>query len=192
VIEVNLDELAGLLSVSLPTAKKLVEKYPDMPVLERGGQGKAWRFDAEAVTSFFAEVREREEAERAARGDLLAQLTLPLGKERDKATGKELSLREMIDAAKLRKVLREEEIDSGVLVSTAEMRAKLETLIRAMVANQLGALNAIEREHKIPSAVMAAIRAKFDAARTVFVRDAAQYLNATNDEPGGLFATSAQ
>jgi phage terminase Nu1 subunit (DNA packaging protein) len=183
--EINMAELATMLGCSLPTAQRLPVRYPDMPVTERGGLGKSWRFDAEAVLAFLEARKAEEEAERAARGELLAQLVLPIGRATDKA-GNEISYDDQIKAAKLRKVLRDEEVESRFLVSTQEVRTALEKLLRGLATNMGAALTSIQRDHNIPEPVMAAIRAKFDNARTAFVRDAGDLLVATADDDGNF------
>lgn len=46
---VNLNQLARVLGVSQPTMRAMVKDNPDMPVAARGGRGRAWRFDLDAV-----------------------------------------------------------------------------------------------------------------------------------------------
>ena len=168
-------DLASVLGCSLPTAQKLTARYPEMPVIERGGMGKSWRFDAEAVVEFLRERKREEESARIERGELLAQLVLPIGKPVD-AAGREISYSDQLKAAQLRAALREEEKETGLLVSTVELGPKLRDLLRSLANNQSAALSAVQREHNIPEPVMAAIRAKFDNARTAFVRDAGALL----------------
>jgi phage terminase Nu1 subunit (DNA packaging protein) len=184
--EINLKELANLIGVSLPTAAALVDRHPDFPVIERGGLGKNWRFDAASVVEFLRAKRAEEAAERAARGDMLAQMVLPVDGPKD-AAGKELSYKDQTDAAKLRALLRQEEIETRFLVRTDEMRTAFEKLHRALAANMTATLTAVQREHGIPEPVMQAIRAKFDNARTAFARDAADFLRRPDEDEGGEF-----
>ncbi|HZL59173.1 MAG TPA: hypothetical protein VFC38_05690 [Stellaceae bacterium] len=45
-ITVNKGELARILTCSLPTIEALINRYPDMPILQRGSNGVEWQFDA--------------------------------------------------------------------------------------------------------------------------------------------------
>ncbi len=180
-----------MVGVSLPTATALIERYADFPVIERGALGKTWRIDGERAVEFLRIKRAEEEAERAERTDLLAQLVLPVGGPKD-AAGKELSYKDQMDAAKLRAALRQEEIETRFLVRTDEVRTAFDKLFRALAANMTATLTAVQREHGIPEPVMQAIRAKFDNARTAFARDAADFLRRPDDEEGGEFKLAAE
>ena len=76
---VNKAHLAEALGVSLPTMGAWIKRYGDaFPLVERGTNGRAWRFDPRAVAAFLAEKRAEEAAKTSARDELLAQLILPL------------------------------------------------------------------------------------------------------------------
>lgn len=49
---VNLDRLARVLGMSLPKARSLVRDCPDLPVVSRGRQGKAWVFNLDEVLAW--------------------------------------------------------------------------------------------------------------------------------------------
>jgi phage terminase Nu1 subunit (DNA packaging protein) len=71
-------EMAAVLGVSLHDLGRYLERWPDFPVVKRGGMGREWAFDGEAVRAFLAE---KEAAARLAadeRRAAMAQLTLPL------------------------------------------------------------------------------------------------------------------
>ena len=185
---VNRDELAQALRCSLPTVSALVKRWPDFPVIERGALGKAWRFDLHAVVDFLTARREEEEAAAAEKNELLAQLTLPIGR-RDES-GRAISIDDEIKAAKLRALQREELKENGFLVPTHEVRLALERALRRLGIALDGAIDRTARTHNLPEAVKRALEREFADARTAFVRDAAEYLTdpAETDEQFALRA----
>lgn len=186
-VEVNLDQLAKQLGCSLPTARKLVQDYSAMPVIERGGLGKQWRFDAAEVIAFLQAERDREEAEQAERNEALAQLTLPIIR-RDEM-GKKISLDDKLKAAKLRKIELDELKETRFLVPTLEVRTALERALRRWVQAESNVIERITKSHNLPDAVRRAMEREFNDARTAFVRDASEFLTNPEggDEPISLF-----
>ena len=73
----NLAEMADVLGVSLPTMREYIKRWPDLPVIERGGQGAAWQFDAPAVAAFVKAREDEEKEAREQRNASLAQMSLP-------------------------------------------------------------------------------------------------------------------
>ncbi|MDD2794375.1 MAG: terminase small subunit [Acidocella sp.] len=186
-VEVNLDQLSQQLQCSLPTARKLIQDYPDLPVIERGGMGKQWRFDAGAVIAFLQAKRDEELALAAQRNEALAQLTLPISR-RDE-TGAEVSLDDKLKAVKLRAAEREELKESRFLVPTHEVRDALEKAFRRYGQMQNSALDRVCKAHNLPEAVKRVLEREFAEARTAFVRDttAALATKEDGDEPRSLF-----
>ncbi|HVE20642.1 MAG TPA: helix-turn-helix domain-containing protein [Acidocella sp.] len=179
-------ELAQMLRCSLPTAQRLVEQYPDLPVLERGGLGKSWRFDGEAVIEFLQAKRAEEEAKDAERNEALAQLTLPIGRKSE--AGAPISLDDEIKAAKLRQLQRDELREMRFLVQTAEVRTALEQALRRFGQMQASAVTRVCRAHNLPEAVQRALEREFMDVRSAFVRETEAALETDGaDEPASLF-----
>ncbi|MDE8344644.1 MAG: terminase small subunit [Acidocella sp.] len=185
--EVNLSELAQLLGCSLPTASKLTLDYPDLPIIERGGLGKQWRFDGEAVIAFLQEKHLLEEARNAERNEALAQLMLPIYRKDDRDN--KISLDDQLKAAKLRAAEREELKESRFLVPTHEVRTALERAFRRYGQLQESALERVCKAHNLPEAVKRVLEREFADARTAFVRESAAALamSEDGDEPTTLF-----
>ena len=151
---VNKAELAEALGVSLPTIGALLKRYPDMPVVEPGTNGSAWKFDLVAVTAFVAERKAEEARGKTARSDLLALA-------RARAAERDLALK------------------SGLLTPTTEVRTALNTAFTKLSADLRTFLRQVSREHGWPDAVLRRHEAELAETQTRFVRDAAHYLTDT-------------
>jgi hypothetical protein len=133
-MQVNKWELAKILGCSLPTLATLIDRYgDDFPVLFRGGPGRGWSFEAEAVQTFMADKRAKDQAGDADRQAALRQFALPLGHNGGPAIDEEPSLRpsEQLMMWKVRKLQREEAYACGRLVEVTKISAALETLLGA-------------------------------------------------------------
>ena len=76
---VNKQELAQkILEVSVPTVNAIINRYPDLPIEQRGTNGLAWRFDACAVVKFLQDKRAEARRAGAGRETLFEQLKLSL------------------------------------------------------------------------------------------------------------------
>lgn len=73
----SLGEMAAVLGISVPTLRALLARYPDFPVLARGGKGVPWRFDRGAVVEFMAAREADAAAARAEREAQIAAIRLP-------------------------------------------------------------------------------------------------------------------
>ncbi|GFZ80815.1 hypothetical protein GCM10011497_06660 [Elstera cyanobacteriorum] len=73
---VNRSEMARILEVSEPTLDRMMDR--GLPVLQRGGNGKPYQFDVEAVIAWARDDAEREEAARSAREADINQLAMDL------------------------------------------------------------------------------------------------------------------
>jgi phage terminase Nu1 subunit (DNA packaging protein) len=184
-LTVNRAGLAQALGCALTTIDAMVKRWPEFPVVERGGPGRQWEFDAEAVVAFLQGKRNEEERSRAEKDEMLAQLTL-LPARRDEA-GRPLSIDDEIKASKLRAIQREEMKENRFLVPTHEVRRALERALTRYVQVQESALQRVVKTHNLPEAVERALRREFEEARTAFVRDAAELLEG-GDEQQSLFA----
>lgn len=183
--EVNLKELATALQVSLPTMQRLIETYPELPILERGGLGKSWRFELEAAVQFFVDRRAEEEAADAAKNAALAQLILPL-KRIDK-DGAEISLDDQLKAVRLRKALQDEQVAAGFLVPTAEIRAALEKVFRQHGQIMKTMINRVCSTHNLPEPVRRALEREVNEARETLLKEFQATTTEKTDEPNTLF-----
>lgn len=163
---VNLAEMARLLDVSLPTMRDYITRYPDMPTLQRGGLGKPWEFDAEAVLGFMGERKAVEARAEEERSQQLAQMTLLDGDMRSRSemglTAKDygLEIRNARDLDKLRQ-------ERGFLVDKSQMRFQLDAVWRAL-GNSMNALpSAMGRRHNLPDAVVRDMRRYLHEQQTV-------------------------
>lgn len=186
---VNRKELAALLSCSLPTVTSIIDRYADLPVIQRGGLGKEWQFDADLVVAFLAERRDEEAQREAERSEMLAQLALPIGRKDE--NGKPVSLDDELTAVKLRRLLREEEKETGFLVPTHEVRDALAKAFRGLNANLDSAIRRVGRTHNLPDPIVRAIEAEFANARQAFVRDAGRFLTDSTPTDDDEFALRA-
>jgi len=185
---INRDQMARQLGCSLPTLDAMIKRWADFPVVERGDRGRPWKFDAEAVILFLQEKREEEERNQLEKNELLAQLTLPV--DAPAPNYGNVDVKDLINAAKLRKLEREEAIEKRFLVRTHEVRDALEKALRRYGQAQDSAVDRVARAHNLPHAVKRALAAEFAEARTAFVRDAQEFLAAetVNDEQFALRA----
>ena len=175
---VNKAELAEALGVSLPTIGALLKRYPDMPVVEPGTNGSAWKFDLVAVTAFVAERKAEEARGKTARSDLLAQFSLPI----DDITpdfDQALKPAERLALARARAAERDLALKSGLLTPTTEVRTALNTAFTKLSADLRTFLRQVSREHGWPDAVLRRHEAELAETQTRFVRDAAHYLTDT-------------
>ena len=173
-VEVNLEQLAERVKCSLPTMRVWVNKYAAFPVIERGGVGKPWKFDAEAAIEFLRARQEAQLAENAERDEALAQLSLPMARQ-DK-DGKEIGLDDQLKAVKLRTLRREEAVAERFLVPTQEVRTALERAFRRLGQAETSALDRVVKKHNLPEAMKRALEMEFADARTAFVRDVGEFL----------------
>jgi phage terminase Nu1 subunit (DNA packaging protein) len=171
---VNRDQLSQLLRCSLPTVNALVKRYSDFPIIERGGLGREWKFDGNAVIAFLQSKRNEEDQAQQRRSELLAQCTLPLpGVERVES---DLDIDDQIKAARLRALQREEAKTNGFLVPTLEVRVSLERAFRRLGQSLDQMAERIAKRHNLPEAVKREMAREIDDMRTAFVRDAGTML----------------
>lgn len=172
---INKADLADkILRCSLPTLDGLLREYPDFPVVKRGSNGVAWEFDAEHVQEFLHQKREAEKRAAAERQELFKQFSLPIDDAPAEAEGLTPAQRASLARARLleQKIARE----SGFLISTAELRPKLQIAFERL-AKMLDALPAqIGREFNLPDPVQRRIRVTIEDARRACVGDVSQAL----------------
>lgn len=154
---VTMEKMAAALGVSLPTMRRLIMRYDDLPVLDRGGNGKPWAFDPEAVIAFVQTRRAEEAAGRAQRDELLAQISLPM-EELIPPEERSLSAADRLKVAQA--MLKEDEVakQRGFLVQTTEMRQRLTEAWTPLNQFLQSLPSAIGRRHNLPDAVVRDIR----------------------------------
>lgn len=151
---VNKAELARRLGVSLPTMSALLLRYPDFPVHRRGTNGTAYQFDINDAIEFVQAKRDAEQASKAARDELLAQLVLPIDLV-DEPPRQAISLKDQLDAAKLREIQRKEAIANGELVLAAAIEDDYATIFATWSRRLREFISQIAREQGWPEPVRA-------------------------------------
>ena len=165
----NKKQLAKALGVTPPTLDRWLERFGDaVPVLERGSNGRPFRFDIAAVTDFFRTRQAEEAARTAERDEQLAQLALP-GLAPDAPTGavtqREIGLA-LDNEAKRQKLRR----DRRELTDAAEVAAALTSALAALGARLDAIVPQVAAEHHLPPPVVRALADRFAAARAEAVR----------------------
>lgn len=159
---VNLEQMAEALRVSMPTMRKLMRRYPDLPVVGRGTNGQAYQFDAAAVIAFVKAKKAAEAEANAARDELLAQVSLPL---EDVVPPEDRGLTASDRLKNAQAMLKEDEVarQRGFLVLMTDVRMVL-TPVWAEMSSFLQALpNSVGRPHNLPDAVIRDLRARISA-----------------------------
>jgi len=170
---INKRELGKLLGVSLPTVSALIDRYPDLPISRRGTNGVEWQIDGNAVVAFLRDKREEEARTRSVRDELLAQLTLPLDLDDAPAPGGTvISVKDQLDAAKLRDVLRKEREAAGKLVDAATVETEFASILANLNRELHGFLRRIGRDMGWPDEVTARYEADLSALQNRLVDDA--------------------
>jgi phage terminase Nu1 subunit (DNA packaging protein) len=165
-IVANKRELATALGVSLPTISAYLDRYPDLPVIERGTNGKEWQFDVEAVRAFMAEREAEEEAAEQERAARLQQLSLPITDPGDLSGQTDILTLDEIRAIKAADDLRK---SRGFLVSVPELRQALTAAIGRMNAMQRSVITQVGRDFNLPDVVTRAIADRFADGQRAFV-----------------------
>lgn len=176
-------ELAIRLGTTRQTVTAWLDKWPDFPVHERGTNGREYKFDLAGVVTFLRARKEEEAANAAARDQALAQLTLPLDDEKP-APAPGLSIRDQLDAQKLRKLQREDAIAEGRLVEVMPLIDHLGTAFQALHRSLHTAVRNAAREHNLPDAVARAIDGHIAETQRAFVRALPQVLKGIDTDVG--------
>ncbi|MTK12693.1 MAG: terminase small subunit [Clostridiaceae bacterium] len=175
---VNKRELATqILKCSLPTVASLMDKYPDFPVHQRGANGVEWLFDAVAVTEFLEQKREEDRRASEAKSEFFKQFSLPI--DNGTAPGAtELTPSQRMAMAKARREERKLALETGMLISKAEMRQVL-TGSMAKLGRFLDTLSGqVAKRHALPEEVARSMRSFIDEQRRVFVTEIKEVLEA--------------
>lgn len=182
-VVINKRQLAKLIGVSLPTVSALIERYSDQgfPVARRGTNGVEWQFDGAAVVEFLRDRQAEEAATRSARDELLAQLVLPLEPPPAGATATVISVKDQLDALKLREALRKEAETAGRLVDAAEVEARFGAVFSAMNREFHAFIRRLGTAHQWPDEVLRKIDTDLNEMQHRLVREAAGEDQAEDD-----------
>lgn len=170
-LRVNKRELARILGVSLPTMDALIDRYADLPIERRGSNGVEWQFDAAKVVAFIDGKKRAEAEQLQQRSEFLKQFTLPMDATAPEESLGAVSASQRKQIAEALRIERQLARESGLLVSTAEIRQKLAAPVAQFgrfldnLPQQLG------RRFNLPDEVVRAMRDMLDDQRRVFVRD---------------------
>ncbi len=150
---VNKAEMAKKLGISLPTLTAWMDRYPEFPVRDRGTNGRNYRFAAEDVFEFLSERKAEEAAREGARDEALAQLQLPMELLPRENLPKS-TVKDEIDAWRLRKIQREEAVAAGTLVSAEDVRQALRSGLTRLNRGTVAFVRQLGREHNWPDSYM--------------------------------------
>ena len=156
----NLTDLARARGCSVPALKHYLASRPDFPVLERGGNGKAYKFDPVAVQRYFEAEREAKRQEEAEKEQHLGPLGEMFGAEAEGRSADQLAK----DIAN-RHRLNDLALKEGLLVPSADMSREL-TAIFDWLGRTLGEIPAkLQREHGLSAAVVSSMEDNIDDMR---------------------------
>ena len=175
-------ELCLILRISRPTLDAWIDRYGDaFPILERGANGREYRFDPEAVTAFLRDRQAEDANRRAERDQQLAQLMLPLPDQRpDSAI---VSLDDQIKAARLNAMRLAEAERARQLVPAAEVADHLGSIFAALNRNLAAFVRQIGREHAWPEPIIRATEDRLAEVQRAAVREATASLTPEPDAP---------
>ncbi|GBQ52226.1 terminase small subunit [Komagataeibacter sucrofermentans] len=182
---VNKRELAKRLRVSLPTLTNWIDRWEDFPVVSRGGNGVSWAFSLEEVFAFLADRREEEAQSKAGRDQQLLDLQLSfdalLPPDPQPAPGSRMSVKEQIDAWKLRDLKRKEAERCGTLVIAADVQEMFTSAVARLSRDIAVYIRQTGREQGWPDAMIRQAEAKLADMQRKSVTDALRALE--TDEP---------
>lgn len=167
---VNKRELADRLKVSAPTLDRWLTKFgDDFPVIERGSNGREWRFDVAAVFAFLRARQAAEAAKSAARDEQLAQLAFPFDPPPEQPAT--LSIADQLKALQLRRLQREEMEKSGQLVPAEAMRQVMFDAFTKQSRTLRAALTRECTELNLPAPIARRLIACIDEAQRAWVAE---------------------
>jgi phage terminase Nu1 subunit (DNA packaging protein) len=171
-VYVNKRELVQILDIALPTLDKWIADNPDFPIVERGSNGREWRFDAVAVKRWLAQLEENERTEEAERQRKISQIVLPLGG--DGPLGDALPGGSPVQRLQLMKAAQIEQnlaVQAGQLVEKAKVRTGLQTALGLARARLRRVPGDVKAECAVPDAVVRVIERILDDACRGLVAD---------------------
>lgn len=155
--EANKAELADVLGVSLPTLDRLIKRYDDFPVAERGSNGRAYVFLVEDVKTFLDGKRAEEEEAAARHLDLLQDLQ---GSPTDDDAPARMSPAQELALAKAERERRKLRLEAGYLIDTATFRQALLPVFMELGQFIQGQPARIGRRFNLPAEVIDAMTAE--------------------------------
>jgi phage terminase Nu1 subunit (DNA packaging protein) len=170
-VSVNKKELAAIVDCSLSTLSAWIDRFGEaFPVIDRGTNGREWRFDPAAVLAFLKAQRDTEERETAARAVWLQQYALPGLASPDDIDGVSKPS-DLLALAKVRQIHRREQMESGLLVPTSEVRMALTGAVAKLNRFFQAILTQLARKHGWSDAQLRDAQAMAHEAQRSFVRD---------------------
>lgn len=149
----NKQELAHWLRVSLPTLGRWMMRYgADFPVLERGSNGREFKFDPAAVSAFLRARQEEQTASKAEQDEALAQLRLPFDLPGVEPPPKATSPKDELLAWEVRKRQRQEAEAAGALVPAAQMADAVRAVLARISRDTHAFVRQVGREQNWPDA----------------------------------------
>ena len=157
-VTLNKAEMAKRLKVSLPTLTNWLDRWPDFPIVDRGTNGKSWRFDPHAVFDFLAERQEEEQRKSAGRDEQLERLQLQFDElfepeDQPRSLGT-VPAKEQIDIWRLRELKRKEAERCGKLVVAEQLQDMFSSAFATLSRDTSMFLRRLAREQDWPEAVL--------------------------------------
>jgi phage terminase Nu1 subunit (DNA packaging protein) len=162
----NMRELADALSITRQTLSLWLVRSPDFPVEVRGTKGTEYQFDLVKVREFLRSQAEARAVHSSERDQALAQMALPLNDAAPRST-----IRDQIEAMKLRRMMADEAERSGRLIETAGVVEMLEGIVRDLECRLHKMASDGCLELRLPAAFMQSLDADLAEAHGAFVRD---------------------
>lgn len=178
---VNKRELAAILGRSVPTVSAWIERYPDFPVLDRGTNGKEWRFDPAAVAAFVTDLDAAEARATAERQTRIQQLGLPFTDPGDGVQPTNAGY--TLDDIKLIQATDKLRMERGFLVDVSETRVTFTAAIARWNRAQRAVIHQAGRDFNLSEAVTRGLFDRFAQAQRQFVRDLRQDADLLSEQP---------
>jgi len=175
-------ELASkILNCALTTLSSLIDKYPDFPIHKRGAKGVEWLFDAVAVSDFLEQKRTEERKAVEAKTEFFNQFSLPVDVPELQGHG-ELTPTQRVALAKARLAERKLALETGMLVSKAEMRQAMAGPV-AQLGHFLDALaGKVARRHGLSETVTTSMQSMINEQHRQFVREINDILDMKSEQ----------
>lgn len=155
-VVVNKQQLASWLGVSLPTLSGWMLRYgTEFPVIERGSNGREFKFDAAAVSAFLRARKAEQEASKVETDAQLAQLRLPFDLPGVEPPPRASSTKEELLAWELRKRQRQEAEAAGALVPAQQVGEALRAAFARIGRDTAAFVRQLARENNWPPAYAA-------------------------------------
>lgn len=172
-------ELCLILRIARPTLDAWIDRFGTaFPIVERGTNGRGYRFDPYAVTEFLRGRQEENAAKKAERDEQLAQLLLPLSD--TPATPGAISLEDQIKAERLNVIRLENQRKAGALVPVVEIEAEQMAFMASLSRNLQAWGRQFGRTKGWPEALIREIEGSLAALQRATVRE---HINSAQLDP---------